>query len=158
MIIFTPTVAVSSAGPVKVDGLVAGSEFSKDFLLKNSSEPQYLAYLEIDGHLTATKGLQIEETLNGLPYHKLNEFSLHSKEGTEPKVLKVLGSVNFLAHPSFENVNGVNVDELYETAWLAHHSTVLKGNYHLQSAEFTQNILSTVNFYLSSLRYVNIFV
>lgn len=74
-------------------------------------------------------------------FEKLNELTFAPKPALK---VKIYGAAHFEVQPHFEHINGINVDELYESAWLAHRNTVLRGQYYLTHADFTHNIVSTV--------------
>uniref|UniRef100_A0A336MVZ6 CSON007096 protein n=1 Tax=Culicoides sonorensis TaxID=179676 RepID=A0A336MVZ6_CULSO len=131
-------IAVTAVDPVTVQGLVSGIDIRNNVLLKNSTHPQDLGSLTTNS-LEVKNDFVIHETLNGLNYQKLIEFT----SNTTPMNVKILGVTNFLTQPVFKTINGIDIDELYEHAWLSHRNVVLKGTYHIDYAEFTHNIIST---------------
>lgn len=127
--------------PVYFGGLFDGMNLHTDVLLKNSTYSQNVASLsaksvEVKGDLT------VAESLNGVNYGKLVELST----GSGSLNVKILGQTNFLTQPVFKTINDIDIDELYEHAWLSHRNAVLKATYSLDYAEFSHNIISTVSY------------
>lgn len=92
------------------------------------------------GDLYASKFAPIS-TLNDIEYAKLLEFAFSRNPSLK---MHIYGSANFQVQPIIETINDVNVDDLYENAWLKHRNAILRGQYYFNHAEFVSNIVSTV--------------
>ncbi|XP_063696003.1 uncharacterized protein LOC134827336 [Culicoides brevitarsis] len=130
-------VAVTAMDPVTLGGHVSGMNLASDVLLRNSSYVQNVASL-VAKSISVTD-LTVQDTLNGVNYQKLVEFATNDA----PMNVHVLGQINFLSQPVFKTINGIDIDELYEHAWLANRNAVLKATYYLENTEFVHNIIST---------------
>lgn len=133
---------ILSDGSVIVDGYVSGLKIEEDILLSNGTDIQNIENLIVN-ELIVQDTLNIKSTLNDVDYKRLSEFA--NPMSTEPKNLRIASMANFIVQPVFDNINGINVDELYDNSWIADRSTTLKGNYHFGYAEFTNGIVSTVS-------------
>ncbi|XP_053685730.1 uncharacterized protein LOC128735261 [Sabethes cyaneus] len=124
---------IVSHRPVTVSGLVSGLNLETDVLLNSPIQHQYLKELRIDGNLVVTDKIHISDTLNGINYNKLREFT----SGTgQPFNVEVQGNVYFEGEPEVVELNGYNLQQLHRDVWMTNRDEVLTGSYRFGEVHF----------------------